>query len=108
MPERVLKELTPERMRYWEDWEREKKEMKENGIYVPPPLEGVELHYKHDHEMIRHAQLPFRSQFCVVSQNLGKVDNYYADPNGTYLRCFGCPFFLTSALADRRGLVSKE
>jgi hypothetical protein len=28
-------------------------------------------------------------------------------PNGTYLTCFGCPFFLTSALADRRGLVSK-
>jgi hypothetical protein len=29
------------------------------------------------------------------------------DLNGTYLTCFGCPFFLTSALADRRGLVSK-
>ena len=72
MPERVLKELTPEKMRYWEDWEREKKEMKENGTYVPPPLEGMELHYKHDHEMIRHAQLPFRSQFWLLLKTWGK------------------------------------
>ena len=27
--------------------------------------------------------------------------------NGTYLTCLACPFFLTSALADRRDLVSK-
>lgn len=72
MPEQVLKELTPESMRYWEDWQREKKEMKENGTYVPRPLEGMELHYKHNHEMIRHAQLPFRSQFWLSLKTWGK------------------------------------
>ena len=30
-----------------------------------------------------------------------------ADLNGTYLTCFGCPYFLISALADRSGLKEK-
>jgi hypothetical protein len=72
MPERVLTELTPESMRYWEDWEKEKKKMNENGTYISRPLEGMELHYKHDHEMIRHAQLPFRSQFWLSLKTWGK------------------------------------
>jgi len=54
------------------------------------------------------------SKMCFSSCRVEKRGQIYfhflenkSVPNGTYLTCFGCPFFLTSALADRRDLVSK-
>jgi len=34
-----------------------------------------------------------------------RIDENKSAPNGTYLTCLACPFFLTFALADRRVLV---
>lgn len=71
-PIRIMEDPTPEKMRFWEDYEREKNDMKANGTYVPRPLEHLDLHIKHDHEVIRHAQLPFRSQFWLFLRGGGK------------------------------------
>ena len=71
-PIRIMEDPTPENMRFWEDQKRKKNEMKANGTYVPRPLEHLELHFKHDHEVIRHAQLPFRSQFWLFLKDGGK------------------------------------
>jgi hypothetical protein len=65
VPENIMEDPKPESMRFWEQWEKEKAEMKANGKYVPRPFEDVELHCKYDHERFRFAQLPFRSQFWL-------------------------------------------
>lgn len=72
VPIRILEDPTPETMRFWKDHERKKNEKKANGTYVPRPLEHFDLHIKHDHEVIRHAQLPFRSQFWLFLRGGGK------------------------------------
>lgn len=71
-PRKIFQDPKPESMRFWEKWEKEKNEMKANGTYVPRPLEDIELHNKHDHEVFRHAQLPFRSQFWLLLRTVGK------------------------------------
>ncbi|WP_339450040.1 hypothetical protein [Pseudomonas sp. EA_5y_Pfl2_R50] len=72
IPGSLFQDPTPETMRFWEKWEMEKNEMKASGTYMPRPLEDVELHIKHNHEVFRHAQLPFRSQFWLFLRGAGK------------------------------------
>lgn len=61
IPDNIMEDPTPESMRFWEQWEKEKKELKENGEYQPRPFEDGELHCKYDHERFRFSQLPYRS-----------------------------------------------
>lgn len=65
VPDNIMEDPKPESMRFWEQCEKEKAEMKANGKYVPRPFEDVELHCRYDHERFRFAQLPFRSQFWL-------------------------------------------
>ncbi|WP_096375693.1 hypothetical protein [Pseudomonas chlororaphis] len=60
-----MEDPKPKSMRFWEQSEKEKAEMKASGTYVPRPLEHIDLHYKYDHERFRFAKLPFRSQFWL-------------------------------------------
>ncbi|AZC33975.1 hypothetical protein C4K38_6060 [Pseudomonas chlororaphis subsp. piscium] len=71
-PDSIMEDPKPESMRFWEQWEKEKAEMKANDTYVPRPLEHIDLHYKYDHERFRFAQLPFRSQFWLYMKGIGK------------------------------------
>ncbi|WP_353844185.1 hypothetical protein [Pseudomonas sp. SK3(2021)] len=64
-PDSIMEDPKPESMRFWEQSEKEKAEMKANGTYVPRPLEHIDLHHKYDHERFRFAKLPFRSQFWL-------------------------------------------
>ncbi|MCD5997500.1 hypothetical protein KDX38_28580 [Pseudomonas sp. CDFA 602] len=65
-----MEDTTPKGMRYWEAAEAEKKEKKANNTYVPALFEGIEFHSKQNHETFRHAPLPFRSQFWLVTLQL--------------------------------------
>ncbi|MFS2196867.1 hypothetical protein ACCD02_32645, partial [Pseudomonas sp. Pseusp88] len=61
LPDNIMQDPSPEKMRYGEKFEKEKAEQKANGTYVTRPFEHLELHYRHDHEVIRHAQFPFKT-----------------------------------------------
>ncbi|MFS2162051.1 hypothetical protein ACCD10_32650, partial [Pseudomonas sp. Pseusp122] len=67
-----MQDPSPEKMRYWEKFEKEKAEQKANGTYITRPFEHLELHYRHDHEVIRHAQFPFKTQFWLFLKGWGK------------------------------------
>ncbi|KPW68529.1 hypothetical protein SAMN05216597_5094 [Pseudomonas cannabina] len=70
VPDRLLDDPTPAEMLFWEDFKRKKREKANNGSYVPAPFEGANLHQKYDHERLRYAQLPMRSQLWLIL-NLG-------------------------------------
>ncbi|MFS2162054.1 hypothetical protein ACCD10_32670, partial [Pseudomonas sp. Pseusp122] len=72
LPDNIMQDPSPEKMRYGEKFEKEKAEQKANGTYVTRPFEHLELHYRHDHEVIRHAQFPFKTQFWLFLKGGGK------------------------------------
>lgn len=72
MPLRLFTARTPKSLRFWQAQQQEKDAQKAAGTYRPRPFEHVELHNTFDHEVFRHAQLPFRSQFWLSLGALGK------------------------------------
>ncbi len=71
LPDNIMMDPDPEGMRFWENFRKEKAEQKANGTYVTRPFEHLELHFKHDHEVIRQAHFPFRSQFWLFLKGGG-------------------------------------
>jgi len=68
-----MEQLKPKSMRYWKTVEKQKEIQIANHTYVPAPFEGIEFHNKQNHEIFKHAPLPFRSQFWVVMLQLGLI-----------------------------------
>ncbi|MFS2196864.1 hypothetical protein ACCD02_32630, partial [Pseudomonas sp. Pseusp88] len=85
LPDNIMTDPDPEGMRFWEKFRKEKAEQKANGTYVPRPFEHLELHVKHDHEVIRHAKFPLRSQFWLFLKKGG---------GGVFLKFFFFFFFV--------------
>ncbi|MCD5997502.1 hypothetical protein KDX38_28590, partial [Pseudomonas sp. CDFA 602] len=77
---RLMEQLKPKSMRYWKTVEKQKEIQIANHTYVPAPFEGVEFHNKQNHEIFKHAPLPFRSQFWVVMLQLGLISTILLTP----------------------------
>ncbi|PAU63842.1 hypothetical protein BZL41_11575, partial [Pseudomonas sp. PIC25] len=71
-PERILCDLKPKSLRFWEAAEKERLEQKAQGTYVPPLFEGTDLHQKYDHEHFRYALLSKRSHFWLLMLGGGR------------------------------------
>ncbi|WP_244901481.1 hypothetical protein [Pseudomonas indica] len=71
-PERILCDLKPSSLRFWEAAEKERLEQKAQGTYVPPLFEGIDLHQKYDHEHFRYALLSKRSHFWLLMLGGGR------------------------------------
>ncbi|MFS2191437.1 hypothetical protein ACCD02_04610, partial [Pseudomonas sp. Pseusp88] len=104
LPDNIMQDPSPEKMRYWEKFEKEKAEQKANGTYVTRPFEHLELHYRHDHEVIRHAQFPFKTQFWLFLKGGGKVTTML------FILVSILTYFLTmpSANSPNKELIYKE
>ena len=71
-PSNLMKASSPEDMRRDERNRKEKAEQISSGTFKPTPFDKVDFHQKYDHEHIRLARLPFRSQFWLVLEAMGR------------------------------------
>ena len=72
VPEELLHQPSPHGLRVYERALKEREERMAQGTYIPAPFENIELHEKYNQEKFRFAQLPFRSQFWLLTRTFGK------------------------------------
>jgi len=76
-PSNLMNVSPPENMRRDERNRREKAEQLSSGTYKPTLFDKVDFHQKYDHEHIRMARLPFRSQFWLILRVFGKFSTIF-------------------------------
>jgi len=62
----------PKSLRFWEQENKRKAELKAKGSYKPAPLEHIDFHDRCDHEHYRHAPWAARTHFWIYLATLGK------------------------------------
>lgn len=62
----------PKSLRFWEQENKRKAELKAKGTYKPAPLEHIDFHDRCDHGHYRHAPWAARTHFWIYLATFGK------------------------------------
>ncbi|KPX49634.1 hypothetical protein ALP68_200147 [Pseudomonas ficuserectae] len=72
VPIELMKNSTPESMRFWQKEQIKAIQQKAENTYAPAIFESVDLHQKYDQERFRFTQLPLKTQLWLFMQQGGK------------------------------------
>ncbi|MHC8412827.1 hypothetical protein ACYZTR_22660 [Pseudomonas sp. Hz4] len=63
---------SPNNLRFWEKFNKEREEQKTTGTYSSSPFEHIDFHIRDDHERFRYALLPASSHFWMYMLGGGR------------------------------------
>ena len=78
----------PKSLRFWEQENKRKADLKAKGTYKPAPLEHIDFHDRCDHEHYRHAPWAARTHFWIYLATFGKGFFFFSLYSVRYLRCW--------------------